>query len=63
MKLKNWLYKNKVTKVEFAEKVEVCRDTIYRWLNGTVPSRYAAKRIERVTKGEVTLKEWSKLKK
>lgn len=58
MKLKDWLAQSGTTKVEFAAKVEVCRDTVYRWLSGTVPSKYAAKRMKRVTKGKVTLKDW-----
>lgn len=57
MTLKEYLRKNRINPYEFALKINIPRVTMWRWLNGYKPSRDNARRLEEVTKGQVTLNE------
>lgn len=58
MNIKEYLRTHKITPVEFANEIGVVRQTVAHWLSGrNYPNRYWAKRIERVTKGVVTLQD------
>ncbi len=57
MKLKEYLKKNKVTQAALARKVGTSKPHMSRIIKGTTPSVVLMKRIERATKGQVTIEE------
>ena len=55
MDLREYLFKKRITQVEFANRLEVSRGHLSQILNGTKhPSRKLAKKIEEETEGKVT---------
>lgn len=63
MKLKDYLEKEGLKLEKFAKKIGKSRVTLYRWLNGiTMPDELQQKAIEKITKGQVTLKDWKEEK-
>lgn len=55
MNFREYLFKKRITQVEFAKKLEVSRGHLSQILNGTKhPSRKLAKKIEEHTEGKVT---------
>jgi DNA-binding XRE family transcriptional regulator len=58
MTISEYLKKNKLTRGQFARDVGVVRQAVSHWLDRrNYPSRNIAKKIERMTKGEVTLQD------
>lgn len=60
MKLKEFLEKNRLDPVAFAVEVGISVTTIYRYMRGGFAHRNTAYRIERATKGLVTVEEMIK---
>jgi hypothetical protein len=59
MKLKEYLKLNHIRKGDFAEKIPVHPATLYRWIsNKCLPTRLAIDRINKLTKGIVTEKDF-----
>lgn len=59
-KLKEYLRKNKIPQVEFAEKLKLSKSTFHRYMTGSrkMPLDIAVK-IEKLTKGKITCKSLS----
>jgi asparagine synthetase B (glutamine-hydrolysing) len=53
MKLKTWLFKNRIKISHFAEDVDVSRWYIHKWFHGVVPSHSIMERVRMATNGEV----------
>lgn len=53
MNLEDWIKEKGWSKVEFAKRLGVSRNTVYTWINGRIPSKYTAKRIMELTNGKV----------
>ncbi len=58
MKLREYLDDNMLMIREFTKQMGVTEHTIYNWLNGTVPLRIHRLLVEKVTEGQVKLKDW-----
>ncbi len=58
MNLDEYLWRNKITKQDFANQIGISRGHIHQLINGTrSPSAKLAKKIEEATGGEVTKEE------
>ncbi len=57
MKLKEYLEKNRIDPVEFCVTVDIGISTVYRIMRGCPCNRNTAIRVERATKGIVTVEE------
>jgi len=53
MKLRHWLFINRVTVKEFAALVPASRWYVFRWMNGDKPSQKMLDRVIEITKGKV----------
>ena len=53
MNLKDWIKERGWSKVEFAKRMGISRATVYLWLHGKKPSKYAAQRLRKLTNGKV----------
>lgn len=60
MKLQDYLDLEFMTKVEFKRLIGVSEKSVYNWCNGMVPVRLHQLKIQAVTQGRVTLKDWEK---
>lgn len=54
MTLKEYLKSHDLSATAFADLADMSMNTIYNYLNGQRPTKLHARRIEEVTKGEVT---------
>lgn len=58
MNLREYLFRNEMTKTEFAKRIGTHRNTLYLIIKGKVnPSLPMAKKIEEVTNGEVQMED------
>lgn len=57
MKLKEYFEKERIDPVTFSLKAGIGLTTVYRYLRGSIPSFRNAIKIEKATKGKVTLEE------
>lgn len=63
MELKDYLLKNDISVLEFAEEVGISFSAIYRFMKGKGrPTRENAYKIEKETRGAVTAKELRTIK-
>ena len=53
VKLRLWLFKNKVKITQFATQAGVSRWYVHKWFNGTVPTQNILDRVREVTNDEV----------
>jgi hypothetical protein len=61
MKLREYLDANIMEIRQFAAKVPVTEHTVYNWLyKGIVPLRIYQLVVQKITDGQVTLKDWEK---
>ncbi len=61
MKLKTWIKKNKLQFKEFAEKLEVSRQSVSLWISGRMtPMKIHQKKIKEFTGGQVSEEDWKK---
>ena len=59
MDLQNWLSSNKMSQVVFAKKAHITRQTVRNLLEGiSQPAFKTLMKIEKATKGAVTLHDW-----
>ena len=59
MKLKKWLEKNEITPYQFAHAMDCTPASVYFWIKGSFfPSKHLMKKIEEVTNGKVTAKDF-----
>ena len=60
MTLNDYLFKRKITSEQFAKKINVSLSSVNKWrMKGfRIPRPAAIKKIDRATKGSVTLKDW-----
>lgn len=64
MDLREYLFRKRLTQVEFAEKIGYTRDYVSQVVNGKkIPGKKMAKRVEVETKGAVKVKDLIKSKK
>ncbi len=64
MQLYQYLNDENISQTDFSEKIGVTQPTLSRYVNGDIiPSVIIAYKIEKVTKGAVTCKEWELLQK
>ena len=62
MELDMWLFKNKISKTEFAKTIHVNRAYLHHLLSGlAIPSRDLAKKIYRITGAKVKMKTHKKI--
>lgn len=57
MKLKEYFDKERINPLAFALQVDVGITSIYRYMNGGRPNKKTAYRIEKLTKGQVTVED------
>lgn len=55
MNIREYLRQNRMTVYEFSRKCLICPASVYKYLNGQTPQVRIAYKIERATKGEITL--------
>jgi len=60
MDLKDWIKEKGWSKLEFARRIGVHRNTVYLWITKKKPSKYSAMRIEKFTEGKVKVEDWNK---
>ena len=59
MDLKNWLTTNEVSISDFAGRINVSRQAVHRWLDGSAfPEHGHVDAITKVTKGKVGAQDW-----
>ena len=58
--LASYLKDAKISQVQFAKIIGVKQPTVHRWLNGARPSWDAAFKIQKATKGEVSIGAWER---
>ena len=56
--LSSYLKDAKISQVQFAKIIGVKQPTVHRWLNGARPSWDAAFKIQKATKGKVSIGVW-----
>ena len=54
MDLRTYLFMNRIEYKDFAEKLGITRQCIWKYCNGGWPQPKIAKRIEEITEGEIT---------
>ena len=57
MKLEDWLKSRKLSVNRFAKHHGFCKESLYRYLKGTVPRSNVARKIVKATGGEVSLED------
>lgn len=57
MDLKTYLEKKNLTPDMFSRVLKVSRSSVYNWIRGLVPHRKVAEKIEKITMGDVKLKD------
>jgi DNA-binding transcriptional regulator YdaS (Cro superfamily) len=57
MDLKTYLKHKNITPEMFSRIIKVARSTVYNWIDGVRPHPRVAKKIEKVTHGEVQMKD------
>lgn len=58
MRLDAYLNARGITPAAFARKLKVSRQSVHGYLDGSEPLMKMARKIEKVTDGEVTLYDW-----
>ena len=57
MDLKTYLKIKNLSPAIFSKMISVSRSTVYNWIHGMRSHKKVAKKVERVTKGEVKLED------
>jgi len=57
MDLKTYLKTKNLSPAIFCKMISVSRSTIYNWIRGMRSHRRIAKKVEKITKGEVKMKD------
>jgi DNA-binding transcriptional regulator YdaS (Cro superfamily) len=57
MKLKDYFFRERIDPIAFAVSIDVSPTTIYRYMNGGRPHFKTAVKIEKETKGKVTVED------
>lgn len=57
MKIEDYLYEMRLTPNEFAIQVGISTCAVYRYMNGRVPRFDIARKIEKNTKGKITMED------
>ena len=57
MELKTYLQLKGLTPNMFSRMLRVARSTVYNWIDGVRPHPRVAKKIEKITQGEVKMKD------
>jgi len=60
MQFSVWLEKSGVEKAEIARKLGISRQSIYNLIDGAEPKLGLIKKIEKLSAGKVTVRDWAK---